>query len=57
MWNLKKGHSELLCRTDTDSDFGKNLWFPNKQFRGWGEALSVWDGNAVKLGCDDHCKL
>ena len=19
MWNLKKGHSELLCRTDTDS--------------------------------------
>ena len=19
MWNLKKGHNELLCRTDTDS--------------------------------------
>ena len=24
MWNLKKGHNELLCRTDTDSmDFEK----------------------------------
>ena len=22
-WNLKKGHNELLCRTDTDSDFKK----------------------------------
>ena len=20
---------------------------------GWG--VGVWDGNAVKLGCDDHC--
>ena len=22
---------------------------------GWGNALSVWDGHAVKFGCDDHC--
>ena len=21
----------------------------------WGDALRVWDGNAVKFGCDDHC--
>ena len=21
----------------------------------WGDRLGVWDGNAVKLGCDDHC--
>ena len=21
---------------------------------GWG-GLGVWDGNAIKLGCDDHC--
>ena len=21
----------------------------------WGDALGVWDGNAIKLGCDDHC--
>ena len=23
MWNLKKGHNELLCRTDTDSQTEK----------------------------------
>ena len=23
--------------------------------RGWRDGLGVWDGNAVKLGCDDHC--
>ena len=33
-WNLKKGHNELLCRTDTDSQTLKNLWFPKE--RGWG---------------------
>ena len=27
MWNLKKGHNELLCRTDTDSQTLKNLGF------------------------------
>ena len=21
---------------------------------GW-DVLGVWDGNAIKLGCDDHC--
>ena len=31
---LKKGHNELLCRTDTDSQTLKNLWFPNET--GWG---------------------
>ena len=30
MWNLKKGHNELLCITDTDSPSLKNLWFPNE---------------------------
>ena len=20
-----------------------------------GDGLGVWDGNAIKLGCDDHC--
>ena len=23
--------------------------------RGWGDALGVWDGNPIKLDCDDHC--
>ena len=22
---------------------------------GVGDGLGVWDGNAIKLGCDDHC--
>ena len=52
MWNLKKGHNEL-CRTDTDSQTLKNLWFPNETGWGWEDALRVWDGNAVKFGCDD----
>ena len=34
MWNLKKGHEEFLCRTDTDSETLKNLGFPNET--GWG---------------------
>ena len=34
MWNLKKGHNELLCRADTDSQTLKNLWSPNET--GWG---------------------
>ena len=24
-----------------------------RQVRGWGDALSVWDGNAIKFGCND----
>ena len=57
MWNLKKkGHNELLCRTDTDSQTLKNLWFPKET--GWGgrrDGLRVCDRNAVKFGCDDCC--
>ena len=55
MWNLKKGHKELLCRTDTDSQTLKNLRFPNETGWGMGDALGVWHENALKLGCDDHC--
>ena len=31
MWNLKQGHNELLCRTDTDLQTLKNLWFQRRQ--------------------------
>ena len=47
MWNLKKGQNELLCREETQTL--KNSWFPNQA--GW----RMGDGNAIKLGCDDHC--
>ena len=55
MWNLKKGHNELLCRTDTDSQTLKNVWFQNETGQEVGYALGVWEGNAIKFGCDDHC--
>ena len=55
MWNLKKGHNELLCRTDTDSQTLKNLWFPKERVGEWGDALGWLDGNPIKLDCDDHC--
>ena len=55
MWNLKKGHNELLCRTDSDSQTLRNFWFLKET--GWsvGDVLGVWDGNVIKLACDDHC--
>ena len=53
MWNLKKGHNELLFRIDTDSQTLKNLRFPKEI--GWVDGLGAWDGNAIKLVCDDCC--
>ena len=44
MWNLKKGNifSELVFRTETDSQTLKNLWLPKET--GWGlGGLGVWD--------------
>ena len=34
-----------------------NLWFPNETGWGTGDALGVWDGHAIKLGCDDQCTI
>ena len=56
MWNLKKGQTELLCRIDTDSKSLKNLWFSKEIVcGGWEDVLGLWDGNPIKLDCDDHC--
>ena len=51
MWNPKKGHNELLCRTDTDPQISKNYGFQRRQGEGKEDGLRVWDGNAIKLGC------
>ena len=51
MWNLKKGHNELLCRTD----FEKLMVSKGDGLGGGKDGLGVWDGNVIKLGCDDHC--
>ena len=54
MWNLKKGHNELLCKIDSQTL--KYLWFPKET--GWVEGWArVWEGNAIKLGYDDHCAI
>ena len=57
MWNLKKGHNELVCRTDTDSQTLKTLWFPKETVQGVGDALGLWDGYCIKSDCDDHCTI
>ena len=45
----------VLCRTDPDSLTLKNVWFPKETGWGVGDGLEVWDGKAIKLGCDDRC--
>ena len=47
MWNLKKGQTELLCRTDIDSQTLQNLWFPKETVRG----VAGWAG-VVGWKCD-----
>jgi len=54
MWNLKKGQTELLCRTDADSQTLKNFWSPEETVWRVGDVLGLWDGNPVQLDCDDH---
>lgn len=54
MRNLKKGQTELLCRTDADSQTLKNLWSPEETVWGVGGCAWLRDGNPVKLDCDDH---
>ena len=53
MWNLKKEQTELLCRTDIDSQTLKNLQ-SLEETEGWGDVLGLWDGNPVKSDCHDH---
>ena len=51
MWNLKKGHNELLCRKDTDSQTLKNLWSPKETVWGVGECAGVvgWKSYKIEL--------
>ena len=43
------------CRTETDSQTLKNLCLPKERGCRERDGLGVWDGNPVKLGCDDGC--
>ena len=33
----------------------KNLRSPKETVLGVGDALGLWDGNPIKLDCNDHC--
>ena len=48
MWNLKKGNKEFLSRTDTDSDF-------EKQVGRLADALEGLGWKCYKIWCDDCC--
>ena len=52
---MKKGHNELLCRTDADLQTEKLMVSKGDSFVGGGDAVGLWDGNPIKLDCDDHC--
>ena len=48
----------LFAEQKIDSQTLKNFWLPKGNRSGWwGErdALGAWDGNIVKLGCDNGC--
>ena len=44
MWNLKNDTSELIYKTEVDSESLKtNLWLPKGNVGGWRDKLGVWD--------------
>ena len=55
MWNLKKKDTMSFF---TEQILTHRLWktygFPMRQV-GVEDGLGMWDGNAKKSGCDDHC--
>ena len=53
MCNLKKGQTELLCRTDADSETLKNLWSPEETVWGVGGCAWAVGWKSVKLDCYD----
>ena len=54
MWNLKKRQTEVLHRTDADSQTLKNLWYLEETFWWVGGGAWAMGGNLVKLDCYDN---
>ena len=50
---LKKDTVNFFAEQILTHRLWKTYGFQMRQVGGWGNALSVWDGNAVKFGCDD----
>ena len=57
MWNLKKGQTELLCRTDADSQTLKNLWSPKETVLGVGGCAWVVRWKSCEIGRGKHRKI
>ena len=55
MWNLKKRTEWTLQNRYWLTDFEKIMVSKWDRLGWWWGGLGVWDGNAIKLGCDDHC--
>ena len=56
MWNLKKKDTiNFFAEQILTQRLQKTYGFQMRQVVGWGDALGVWGGNALKLGCDDRC--
>ena len=50
MWNLKKAHNELLCRTDTDSQTLKELMVSTGDSLGGGGCTGAVGWKSYKIG-------
>ena len=51
---LKKDRMTFFTEQILTHRLCKTYGFQMRQFGGW-DALGIWGGNAIKLGCDDHC--
>ena len=54
MWNIKKKDAINFFAEQILTHRLKHLRFPKETGWRWGDGLGVWDGNALKLGCDDR---
>ena len=52
---LKKGTMNIFTEQILTHRLWKTYGFQMRQVGGWEDVLGVWDGNAIKLGCGDHC--
>ena len=50
---LTKGTNELICWTEIDSQTKKLMVVKGDRWGGGRSGLGVWNGNVLKLGCDD----
>ena len=51
----KNDRTNLFAKQILTHRLGKTYGFQLRQVEGCRDALKVWDGYAVKFGCDDYC--